>query len=128
MVMLTPNFSMFEFGLLSESKPELISNAIRICTDLEVIRVWAQSPIRITSGYRSPEHNARVGGSPRSKHLAAKAVDFQVMRGRYKDAALLADLVEQLIEAREIPDGGLGRYSTWVHYDHGREGRRWNLS
>ena len=35
-------------------------------------------PVRITSGYRCPEHNARVGGSTSSQHLYGRAVDHFV--------------------------------------------------
>lgn len=30
----------------------------------------------VTSGYRSPEHNAAIGGSPRSQHLLGRAADI----------------------------------------------------
>lgn len=32
--------------------------------------------LRVTSGYRSPAHNARIGGSPTSWHLTGRAADF----------------------------------------------------
>lgn len=35
-------------------------------------------PLRISSAFRSPEHNARVGGSSRSAHLVGKAVDIAI--------------------------------------------------
>lgn len=33
-------------------------------------------PIRITSAYRSPEHNKKVGGVSTSQHLIGQAIDF----------------------------------------------------
>ncbi len=32
--------------------------------------------IKITSGYRSPEYNKKVGGSPKSQHVYGMAVDL----------------------------------------------------
>lgn len=32
--------------------------------------------IKISSGYRTPAHNAEVGGSPTSQHITGQAVDF----------------------------------------------------
>ena len=32
--------------------------------------------IQINSGYRSPEHNKKVGGSPTSQHITGQAVDL----------------------------------------------------
>ena len=38
-----------------------------------------EEPIIINSGYRSPELNKRVGGSPTSNHLTGCAVDIRVV-------------------------------------------------
>jgi hypothetical protein len=44
--------------------------------------------LRINSGYRSPQHNAAVGGAQHSDHLTGDAVDFtgsqQAMRALYR--------------------------------------------
>lgn len=37
---------------------------------LEPLRMWAGEPFHITSGYRSPEVNARIGGAKKSQHVA----------------------------------------------------------
>ncbi len=43
---------------------------------LEVVRLCWGSPLRISSGYRTPEHNTAVGGLVNSRHLVGKAVDI----------------------------------------------------
>lgn len=40
--------------------------------------LFGQSGYRITSGYRSPQHNAAVGGAPNSDHLRGEAYDIVV--------------------------------------------------
>jgi len=42
---------------------------------LEDARARLQKPIRITSGYRTGQHNADVGGVMHSQHLAGRAAD-----------------------------------------------------
>jgi uncharacterized protein YcbK (DUF882 family) len=41
--------------------------------------------VMITSGYRSAEHNARVGGSPTSQHITGEAVDFICPKAKMAD-------------------------------------------
>lgn len=50
-------------------KPELVSI-------LDKARDMACTPFKITSGYRSPEKNAQVGGVPNSSHTKGLAVDL----------------------------------------------------
>jgi len=45
---------------------------------LELLREKVGEPIRVTSGYRCPKHNAEVGGSETSLHMAGCAVDIVV--------------------------------------------------
>ncbi len=44
----------------------------------EVRSVLGDRPIGVTSGYRDPETNRRVGGASRSRHLEGDAIDFYV--------------------------------------------------
>lgn len=83
---------------------------------LQRARSLAQAPFRITSAYRDPQHNARVGGAPLSKHKEGHAFDI-ALDGHDKD-----DLIQVLYEAGFR---GLGvSYMTFVHADLGRT-RRW---
>ena len=45
---------------------------------LDNIRDIADTPFHLTSDYRTPDENSRVGGSPTSLHMAGTAVDFVI--------------------------------------------------
>ena len=55
---------------------------VRIDSDLllllERVRVNLSRPIVITSGYRCPTYNAKIGGVPNSAHVYGYAVDIRV--------------------------------------------------
>lgn len=50
-------------------------------TKLEEAREIAGVPFKITSGYRTKEHNEAVGGVPNSSHLIGVAADIAVSSG-----------------------------------------------
>jgi len=43
---------------------------------LILLREKLNQPMVISSGYRTPEHNERIGGSKKSAHILGKAVDI----------------------------------------------------
>jgi uncharacterized protein YcbK (DUF882 family) len=72
-------------------------NQIRRFAEL-VDAAWSmagQPPVRLTSWYRDPANNARVGGHPQSQHLLALAIDFlpDHAGARLADAARSVGLV-----------------------------------
>jgi uncharacterized protein YcbK (DUF882 family) len=77
-------------------------------------------PLMVTSGFRSPEVNARVGGTASSRHLLGEAADFIPAKAAVRDvfkwiARNLALPVGQVIH--ECPDG-----KAWVHVSLPRPG------
>jgi hypothetical protein len=45
---------------------------------LQALRNYLGKPLILTSAYRSPEHNRRVGGAKRSKHMEGIAFDVRM--------------------------------------------------
>lgn len=69
--------------------------------------------LMITSGYRSPSYNSRVGGAKKSQHMLGKAVDF-VIQGRGMSTADKAQLIELCSKHGAT---GVGVYNTSMHAD-----------
>ena len=105
---LSPHFTLGEFTR-SGSHPEVynipsheaIANLKRLCVWLEELRRRyndkygvGEEPIRINSGYRSPQLNRAIGGASNSNHLTGCAVDIRVenMEQLIRYAAILLDI------------------------------------
>jgi len=74
------------------------------------LRKILERPVYITSGYRCPKYNQKVGGVVNSYHLIGLAADIKV-----KDISLI-DLLEI---CEEIGFGGIGFYEkkNFLHLD-----------
>jgi hypothetical protein len=71
----------------------------------------------ITSGYRTPSYNAKIGGVPNSQHVYGKASDTICKNGSPLEVAMTAEAMGM---------GGIGLYSGFTHIDT-REGKsRWD--
>jgi hypothetical protein len=70
----------------------------------EALKVAKLFGVKINSGYRSPEHNAAVGGAPHSDHLSGNAVDFtgssQAMAKLYQWAQGRFPYIEPMSQAK----------------------------
>lgn len=72
---LTPHFTRKEFDCkcgCAQTKHD-----VDLSTKLEQLRALFKSPITVTSAYRCPTHNKRVGGSSGSKHVKGQAADVK---------------------------------------------------
>ena len=121
---LTKNFSLSEFNSkCGRPMPaNVVKNITELAKNLQVIRDEINAPIQIISGYRSPEHNAKVKGAKNSQHIFGLAVDIRVGILTPKE---VKEVIEKLITQRKIKEGGIGIYKTWVHYDIRGTKARW---
>ena len=72
--------------------------------------------IHVNSGYRTPIHNAKIGGVLGSYHVSGMAADITSRRKSPEDLYRIAETYSP---------GGLGLYPSFVHVDIGKSGRRW---
>ncbi|TAE34641.1 MAG: DUF882 domain-containing protein [Alphaproteobacteria bacterium] len=115
--------------LASKGDGSLLVNQDAI-SRLERMREIIGKPLIITSAYRDPIHNAKVGGAPMSMHRFGRAFDislrtFHPIDGRNVE---LNHNREQLYHAA-LTAGftGFGFYATFLHIDTGRR-RHWGKS
>ena len=130
---LSEHFTLGEFTK-SGSHPEVynipsheaIANLTNLTKWLEVLRKRynakygvGEEPIRINSGYRSPQLNKKIGGVATSNHLTGCAVDIRVcgMEQLIRYAAILLDYAD---ESKQDFDELLierNRYGAiWLHF------------
>ncbi len=93
----------------------------RLCVQLDLVwehfnsGKWAlpdgrKRRVTITSGGRSPQHNAEIpGAAPKSQHMNWEAADFDVEGVPTSEVSAFC---------RTLPGlGGVGHYATWTHAD-----------
>jgi zinc D-Ala-D-Ala carboxypeptidase len=124
MTNLTPNFTLEEMTDSQTAARKGISNVphhhsqeyknLRLTAEvMEKVRtLLGDRPILISSGYRSPQVNAAVGGSKNSAHMSGLAVDFSCP-GFGTPKAICKKLEPHM---RELGvDQLIHEYDTWVH-------------
>ena len=111
------NFRVKEFACADGSDPVFISPDL--VSVLQKIRTHFGKPITITSAYRTPTHNAKIGGVSDSRHLFGIAADIKV---KEISPLRVAQYAEQLLTNK----GGIGVYATFVHIDVRPTKARWN--
>jgi uncharacterized protein YcbK (DUF882 family) len=117
---ITPHFAISEFispndpwgwAYLEQNWAKFYPRLLKLCGVLEKIRAaFGGIPLHLTSGLRSPAHNARIGGAKASQHLECTAVDF------YIEGIGMGRIVAY---AEKIPEvGGLAtKPGAFVHVD-----------
>ena len=116
---LSANFKVKEFACKDGSDAVLV--APRLFMVLQTIRDHFGASATITSGYRTPQYNAKVGGVAQSQHCYGTAADFYVKGVSVEAVAAYARKI--------MPDwGGVGIYKEQglVHVDVRETISDWN--
>lgn len=122
--MIHPNFTLEEMRC-KDGTPvpkQYQKNAHEVLTNLQILRDQLGEPIFINSGYRTPDYNKRIGGAKFSQHTVGKACDITV---KSKTPKQVKTIIERLIKAGLMKNGGIGLYPGFVHYDVRDYAARW---
>ena len=131
---LSPHFTLGEMTR-SESHPEVynipsheaIANLKHLCQWLEVLRERSGGPVRINSGYRSPQLNRKIGGAPNSNHLTGCAADIRVtgFEQAIRYAAILLDYADESHQEFDELLVERNRFGAiWLHFAERFRGNR----
>lgn len=100
----------------SDLPPEQQIALDKLCTALNVIRSAYGKPMSVSSGYRSPNQNASIGGAKKSYHMTCQACDFVDKDGSLdKWLSEHQDILEKAGLWQEHSDFTPG----WAHLDIG---------
>ena len=80
---------------------------------LDELRDRCDFPFKVNSGYRTPERNEKVGGSPRSSHLKGIAVDIHCTESSKRHKIIT--------EAIKMGFCRIGIANTFIHLDDDKE-------
>ncbi len=120
MIYLTANFTDKELACPGSGKCEM--NPVFL-EALQEVRDTVGRPFIITSGYRSPEHNKKVGGAKHSKHVLGCAVDISIQGWSGSDIHRLIHTITSLDS--KYGGSGIGIYPSWIHFDIRFEDAAW---
>lgn len=98
----TPMYKYFKPNEIVGLKPELVLK-------LDQARELAGTPFNITSGFRTPEHNASIGGASKSAHILGLGVDI-ACTDNIKRFKILSALLQ-------VGFKRIGIYTSHIHAD-----------
>ena len=124
---LTANFSLAQLTYSETAEREridntpgadIVGNLQLLAEGLERVRKLTGFPLEISSGYRSPELNQRVGGAKSSQHTQGLAADFTCV-----EFGAPADIIKAIRDSGIEFDQCILEYAKWVHISFSREPR-----
>jgi len=107
------------YGINNKMSLSQIESAKLLCENVfEPLRIHLNTPIKISSGYRSPQLNKMIKGSLSSQHCKAEAMDIKIGA---KGFHFIKDKLEfdQLIW-----EFGNDENPSWVHVSYSSKNRK----
>ena len=119
---LSKNFSLAEIehsntakrlGIKNEMSEEHLANMQNLIDNLIQPLRDGIGPIRISSGYRSPQLNKAIGGSTRSQHSKAEALDLQFWeKGKMNNKVIYDWILDSGLEFDQM----INEFDySWIH-------------
>lgn len=132
---LSPNLSLAEVtksataikrGIVNAPTQEHLQNLKRVAEHVfQPIREHFGKPLAVSSGYRSEQLNALIGGSKTSQHSLGQALDLDAdVYGGLTNAAVFHYIKDHLTFDQLIWEFGTDEEPAWVHVSYKAEGNR----
>jgi len=116
---LTPHFTLDEMihsqtatrhDIDNHPSADHLVNLVYTCQGLEAIRaLFGHHPIQVSSGYRSPKLNRRIGGSSRSAHMSGLAADFTI------PGYTVDQVVKGIARSKIVYHQVIDEFGRWIH-------------
>jgi zinc D-Ala-D-Ala carboxypeptidase len=108
------------FGFNEQFTPPkiIIDNLELLCANiLDPLREKINKPIIISSGYRSPKTNTKVGGAKNSQHLTGQAADLESVC--YNNSEIFETIKKMNLPYDQlIWEYGTEKEPAWVHVSY----------
>lgn len=112
-------------GISNMPTPEHIENFKLLAEKIfEPIRNHFNVPIRISSGYRSKELNAKIGGSKSSQHCKGEAIDIDMDSTSITNKEIFEYIKNNLPFDQLIYEFGNADSPDWLHVSYVPNGRK----
>lgn len=109
-------------GIKNIPGPEIISNMKLLAKNcFEPLREHFKVPIKVSSFYRCPELNKKIGGSKTSQHMTGQAIDLQAISHTGINNEAIFNWLKNNVEFDQL----INEYNfSWVHVSYEKEGNR----
>ena len=112
-------------GITNMPPPEHIENLKKLAENIfEKVRVHFGVPIRISSGYRSKELNAKIGGAQTSQHSSGEAIDIDMDGTDITNKEIFDYIKGNLSFDQLIWEFGTDKNPDWVHVSYESTGKQ----
>ena len=112
-------------GISNTPTAEHLENFKKLAENIfEPIREHFGVPIHISSGYRSKELNAAVGGSASSQHCQGEAIDIDMQDTSITNAEIFNFIKDNLNFDQMIWEFGNDTNPDWVHVSYESTGKQ----
>ena len=122
---------------------QVVENLKELCLHvLQPIRDLVERPIKITSGYRCPRVNAKVGGASKkvggkviqtSQHVYGQAADIEIwVNGLEANGIIISAIKELMADPKFVFDQCILEYGTlnnpsWIHISYVKNNNRMQI-